>query len=606
MKKIIFYVFIFIFCIKNPAVGDYAGLGGAMQAGTQPKETHENQKTLKKENKGKVAGIRAKSSYGKSTINVKSANEYFWATDQRVYECDNDLGDVGDKIFLYYTDSTDTESIKAKQCHIEWSGDYFSDVSVPWCTNDRDYSYKCTGKTIKLIKSRYICAKNATDAVMIGTTGFSDGTNVGCKFNAPDTTKNTTGKPQTQANSDKPKSTAAQTSDNQSHKASDECATGDLPQFAISGKYFRRGDKLVCAAQSCKTGTYLVVNASRTSQGWCVAATYCNKKTGTHLNIIDETKTDLQCLPDDANNNGEETENLSEPAPHEISNAQEQPTQHAGDSNDNPDDLSEQTELPSSDGDDTQSVSPGNQEQSNQITPDADNNVPQHNDVPESDTAITPPDKINELRTDAANAKAHEQSAVNKLIGAAGIGTAGIGGMQLASAMAEQNADADAEADMAAYLATFKCDFGQGQNIKGGEANIELPGGNDLFNLRQQYVALAATVRDAKHALGMEPGKEEQEINDNTHLYNNTAIGKSDGAYTSLSRALSDETSADAAAWAEQKSDTVQKLKTGATVAGVGTVVGIAGNIVVDAMNNRKQNKNTVSDSDAASDDELK
>ena len=201
-------------------------------------------------------------------------------------------------------------------------------------------------------------------------------------------------------------------------------------------------------------------------------------------------------------------------------------------------------------------------------------------------------EKIAELRDNAQAMKDKEQSTANKLIGAAGIGATGIGGMQLASAMAEQNADADAERDMAAYLATFKCDFGQGRNITGGETNIQLPGGNALMKLRQEYMALAADLKQRKESLGLAPGIESDVILDQatTGLYDNVSLGKTDGAYTSVARALMDETSADAAEWAKQKSDTASKLKTGAIVAGVGAAGSLVANLAVNS-GQKKQNK---------------
>ena len=200
--------------------------------------------------------------------------------------------------------------------------------------------------------------------------------------------------------------------------------------------------------------------------------------------------------------------------------------------------------------------------------------------------------KIAELRDNAQAMKDKEQSTANKLIGAAGIGATGIGGMQLASAMAEQNADEDAERDMAAYLATFKCDFGQGRNITGGETNIELPGGNQLLPLYTEYTQLAADLKIRKQALGMSAGIESETIVDkaDTGLYDNVSLGKTDGAYTSVARALMDETSADAAEWAKQKSDTASKLKTGATVAGIGAAGSLIANLAVNS-GQKKQNK---------------
>ena len=185
-------------------------------------------------------------------------------------------------------------------------------------------------------------------------------------------------------------------------------------------------------------------------------------------------------------------------------------------------------------------------------------------------------DKAKELRANADEMKRVEQSTENKLLGAAGMGAAGIGGMQVASALAEKNADEDAERDMAAYLATFRCDYGHGLNIKGGETGIELPGANSLIPLYQEYVNLANDLKVRKNALGMKPGIESEKILDaaTSGLYDNQSIGKVDGAFTSLARALADPTGADAAEWAAQKDATAKKLKTGAVVAGIG--LGIA------------------------------
>lgn len=204
--------------------------------------------------------------------------------------------------------------------------------------------------------------------------------------------------------------------------------------------------------------------------------------------------------------------------------------------------------------------------------------------------------KIAELQENADAMKAKEQSTANKLLGGAAIGAMGIGGMQLASAAAEQKADAAAEDDMAAYIATFKCDYGQGMNIKGGEANITLPGANVLLPLYNEYTALAADLKTRKEALEMAPGIESEVILDaaTSGLYDNESIGI-DGAYTSLSRALMDENSADAAAWAAQKSETASQLKTGAIVAGAGALVGIVGDILInDVADKRKESSDEI------------
>ena len=200
--------------------------------------------------------------------------------------------------------------------------------------------------------------------------------------------------------------------------------------------------------------------------------------------------------------------------------------------------------------------------------------------------------RISELRENAQKMRDKEQSTANKLISATGIGATGIGASQALSALSEQRADDRAEDDMRAYLVTIKCDYGMGKNISGGETGIELPGGNELAQYVTQYKTLAADLKVRKTALGLAPGIESEIIIDaaDTGLYDNAATGKTDGAFTSLSRALGDETGADAQAWAQQKADTANKLKTGAIVAGIGVMGGTIANQTVNSGTN-KQNK---------------
>lgn len=203
--------------------------------------------------------------------------------------------------------------------------------------------------------------------------------------------------------------------------------------------------------------------------------------------------------------------------------------------------------------------------------------------------------QIAELQKNADEMRKREQSTANKLLGAAGIGAVGIGGMQLASAAAEQNADADAVADMSAYLATFRCDYGAGRNIAGGEYNITLPGANVLLPLYNEYTTLAASLKTRKESLGMAPGIESVEILDaaTSGLYDNEALGITDGAYTSLSRALMNPTGADAVAWAQQEADTAQQLQTGAITAGAGALVGILGNAAINEIGKNRPQENS-------------
>ena len=201
---------------------------------------------------------------------------------------------------------------------------------------------------------------------------------------------------------------------------------------------------------------------------------------------------------------------------------------------------------------------------------------------------------ITKLEEKLEKARAREQSTENKILGAAAIGLTGIGGMQLMSAVAEKNADADAERDMKAYLATFVCDYGAGRNIRGGEINIETPGANDMTAMVTEYKLLATDLKARKEALGLQPGIEADVIFDatDTGLYDNVSSGRQSGAYTSLSKALTDENSKDAEEWAKQKADAASKVKTGAITAGAGAIGGAIGNMIINKDANKSDTDN--------------
>lgn len=202
--------------------------------------------------------------------------------------------------------------------------------------------------------------------------------------------------------------------------------------------------------------------------------------------------------------------------------------------------------------------------------------------------------KIAELEKNAQDMKKKEQSTANKLIGAAAIGATGIGGMNTLSALAEQQADENAEDAMKAYLETFRCNYGGSLNIKGGERDIVLPGGNALSELYTEYTQLAADLKIRKDALGMRPGIESEEILDkaNTGLYDDVGTGITGGAYTSISRALQNPSGEDAAEWQKQKDDTASKLKTGLITTAAGVGIGIAGNTIANAKAPKEDSAN--------------
>ncbi len=184
------------------------------------------------------------------------------------------------------------------------------------------------------------------------------------------------------------------------------------------------------------------------------------------------------------------------------------------------------------------------------------------------------------------DARERENSLENRMLGGATMAATGIGGMQLAQGLAEQNADKKAEQDMAAYLATFQCKVGDngGKSYSGGEMGIEVAGTNQLTGLYQQYVDLAASLKERKTALGMAPGIESQVIMDkaNMGLYDATGgKGIENGTYASLYRA-SRGNETDANKLTDQQNTSATRVKGGAIAAGVGAIGGAIGNSAIN------------------------
>ena len=226
--------------------------------------------------------------------------------------------------------------------------------------------------------------------------------------------------------------------------------------------------------------------------------------------------------------------------------------------------------------------------------------LPQKEEKPETEQAPEPapvpevvpsPEELAELRDNYDNMKEIENSFENRMLGATGMATMGIGGMQLAIAMTEDRADDAAEQQMKAYLATFSCTYADGKRFSGGETAIELPGANELINLYSEYVGLANDLKTRKEALGLRAGIEAQSILDSatSGLYDDISTGKTSGAFTSLARALSDPNGADAAAWAAQRAETAEQKKTALTTLGIGTVATVAGNILINRNNEKER-----------------
>ncbi len=217
-------------------------------------------------------------------------------------------------------------------------------------------------------------------------------------------------------------------------------------------------------------------------------------------------------------------------------------------------------------------------------------------------------DKLAQKQAAYDEAKANEQSLANRTLTALTTAATGIGGMELARGLAEQSADAAADQDMAAYLATFRCTYGNTVQVKAGPDVIELPGGNDteLMQLRSEYFTLAADLKERKEALGMAPGIESEEILDKSQmgLYDDENTGITSGAYASLYRAKALESEEDQEKIDAERKASKNRVIGGAVAAGVGVVGGMVGNSLIngklgekieelkDKRTSTKENKN--------------
>jgi len=201
-------------------------------------------------------------------------------------------------------------------------------------------------------------------------------------------------------------------------------------------------------------------------------------------------------------------------------------------------------------------------------------------------------ERLENLKQTYEDAKANEQSLANRTLTAASIAATGIGGMELAMGLAEQKADKEAEQDMSAYIASFRCEYGDGKQVKAGPEEIVLPGGNDekLMSLRTKYMTLATDLKERKTALGMKPGIESEEILDKTamNLYDDENTGIESGAYGSLYRAKMLNSEEDQAKLDEEAKKSKNRVIAGATVAGAGIVGGIAGNMAINGTDGKK------------------
>lgn len=193
---------------------------------------------------------------------------------------------------------------------------------------------------------------------------------------------------------------------------------------------------------------------------------------------------------------------------------------------------------------------------------------------------------IQNLLDDYESKKANANSKANRLLTSLSMVATGIGGKELAQGLAEQKADRVAEQSMSAYIATMRCSYGNGKQVKAGTEEIELPGGNDgnIMKYRAEYVTLAADLKERKTALGLKPGIESEEILDKSQmgLYDDENIGISDGEYASLYRAQMLGSEKDQQQIDDAKQTSKNRVIGGAVAAGVGVVGGIIGDELIN------------------------
>lgn len=183
-------------------------------------------------------------------------------------------------------------------------------------------------------------------------------------------------------------------------------------------------------------------------------------------------------------------------------------------------------------------------------------------------------------------AKENQNDWRNKLVNAGASAATGYGARMVATAMAEQSADAKAESDMREWIDTMKCEYGDGQVFNVGTETIYLPGGDEISEYAKEYKYLAEKLKKTKAALGLEPGIESETIYERSDydLYSYNPAERQSGENASVSRALMGEDTK----WAEQKEESEQDKNWGLGITAIGVFGGAATNIII----NNKDNKN--------------
>lgn len=190
-------------------------------------------------------------------------------------------------------------------------------------------------------------------------------------------------------------------------------------------------------------------------------------------------------------------------------------------------------------------------------------------------------DEIDALQAQVDASRANERTLEHLINDAVGIGGVGFGGMMIGGALSENATDDDIESDMRAYINTFRCDYGDGNTVRGGQTNVEIPGGNELIDLYARYARLANDLKLRKESLGIKLGIESEVIIDkaSTGLYDDVGTGVVGGGYASIARAIMNPNGPDAAMWAAQRAATTSKLNTGIGIATTAAALTLANTI---------------------------
>lgn len=179
--------------------------------------------------------------------------------------------------------------------------------------------------------------------------------------------------------------------------------------------------------------------------------------------------------------------------------------------------------------------------------------------------------------------KDKQMSFANRALTSVTTAATGIGGMELATGLAEQRADANADQDMSGYLATFQCSYGGGRNFPFGNAELELPGGNDtsMMKYRSEYIRLVENLKQIKPALGLKAGIESEEILEKSGLYQYENANVANEAFASVYRAKTGSET-DKARIDSDKEKSAMRVRGGAIALAGGVAAGIIGNIMIN------------------------